>query len=467
MKRIGIFLYIAEIVGLCLLYTNIPHYSNHLLSFLLVIAVLNVFLFFLSRKSLKFSINQSLISVFFVLGYLIVFFQRYLDLALGLRTPADNCFASQGVILKCAIISLLGQSAFFLAYILPKKNTLCLNGSHPKRTIDTKTWKWIFVGSVVLFFVFNITKLFTTYTYSQESLTAEGGTWANYSSMLVQITFVLLISYTLRNANVARINTIKDFYFRLGFPVHIAILAYILFFLVVGDRSPLIIMAFVYLGGLCIAVPKKLSIVHLLTVAVAGALVLSLLGLTRNGKSDLRGAVEELQTTESSVSPVTDELAGSVQTLHYAVEFVPARYDHTHGAFILRTLISCVPFGDRLFFSLFKFDWRYTSSAFFVTWIIQGDSFTYGNGTSCNADLYIEFGIWGVMIGLFLWGFFCRYLESHVTSYNSIYFYVIYLFTLGYSVYVSRADLLVFLNYLVFAILVDLIWKVLFGSKQR
>lgn len=465
MKRIGIFLYIAEIVGLCLLYTNIPQYSNHLLSFFLVVAFFNVFLFFLSRKTLKLSVNQSLITYTFVLGYLIVFFQRYFDLALGLRAPTDNCFASQGVILKCAIISLVGQSAFFLAYILPKKNILCPNHSHPQRIIDTKTWKWIFVGTVLLFYVFNITKLFAAYTYSQASLTAEGGTWANYSSMLVQITFVLLISYTLRNANVARIKNIKDFYVRLGFPVHIAIFAYIFFFLMIGDRTPLIIMVCVYMGGLCIAVPKKLSSVHLLTAVVVGALVLSILGLSRNGRSDLIGAVEELQNKESSVFPVTDELASSVLTLHYAVEYVPSRYDYTHGAFILRRLISCIPFGDRLFFSLFNLDWRYTSSAFFVTWIIQGDSFTYGNGTSCNADLYIEFGIWGVMIGLFLWGIFCRYLESHVTSYNSIYFYVTYLFTLGYSVYVSRAYLLVFLNYIVFAILVDLIWRLFFGIK--
>lgn len=469
MRHTTIVFYFIELFVLLFKYFDLPSYSREGILVCLVMAILNLFIFVRARKSFNISSKYALVTYLFVIGYFIVFFQRYFDLLFGLREPSDFCFASEGTIMKCVTISLIGQCAFYLGNILFRFGSI--KREKNQSYVDISSLKLLFMLSTVVFFVFNGYKLFS-YSYSQDSLAAEAGTMVLYSSMFYQILLVLILSYTVCNSKILQFNRYRDYYRYLGMPFHICILFYALFYIIIGDRGPLIVCACVYVGAYLIAKRSSVKLTNLVLPFAISVSILFVIGETRNMGKDVNlsekiGSVyDDVSTSDSSILPVTDELASSVLTLHYSVEHVPDFHPHVYGVFTLRTIASWIPFSDRIISSFIKLDPRYRSSAFFITWLIQGDKYTYGNGSSCNADLYLGFGVWGVLIGLFLWGIFLHYLESCAAWKTSINFWIIYLFTIGYAIYVNRSDLLVFGNYVIFTIILNAIWRLFYNKSE-
>ena len=57
-------------------------------------------------------------------------------------------------------------------------------------------------------------------------------------------------------------------------------------------------------------------------------------------------------------------------------------------------------------------DWKYDGSANFITYLIQGNDPSYGDGTSASADLYLDFGGYGVFFGLFIFGLLFQFFDK-------------------------------------------------------
>ena len=453
--------YIVELIILIFKYNDLPSYKIDNLLISLIIAVLNVVVFFSTLKKSRAISKFSIITVLFVMGYFIVFFQRYFDLLLGFRDSFDYCFANERTIMKCVIISLSGQCAFFLGNLLYTFKKTC--NPKPSTYTNLGSLKLIFICITLLFLYFNFYKLFS-YSYSQDSLEAEAGTMVLYSSMFYQIVLALILSYTVCNLKQLQLNNFNQFYNYLGVPFHFCLALYILFHLILGDRGPLIVCVSMYFGAYMISVKRRISFLKIAPLVACAIFLLFFVGETRNmggglGLSQKMDAAMEKSSMATSIFPFTDELAGSVMTLHYSVDNVPESHPHVYGLFTLRTIASWIPFSDRVISSFISLDSRYRSSAFFITWLIQGDNYTYGNGSSCNADLYLNFGLWGVISGLLLWGLFLRYLESSAPIRSSINFWIIFMFTIGYAIYVNRSDLLVFSNYVIFTIFFNYLWR--------
>ena len=288
--------------------------------------------------------------------------------------------------------------------------------------------------------------------------------------MFYQIALALILAYVICNSRITAFADFKRFYSYLGTPFHICLALYVLFHVIIGDRGPVIVCASMYFGTYLISVSRTVGYVRLTVLSALTVFALFVIGQTRSMSSDMDFShkledVIDNTTMSKSVMPFTDELAGCVQTLHVSVENVPDYHPHVYGVFLLRTIASWIPFSDRIISSFIPLDPRYRNSAFFITWLIQGEHYTYGNGSSCNADLYLGFGIWGVILGLLLWGVFLRYLESVAVNKSSVNFWIIFMFTLGYAVYVNRSDLLVYGNYVIFTILFNYIWRLFYNKR--
>ena len=64
----------------------------------------------------------------------------------------------------------------------------------------------------------------------------------------------------------------------------------------------------------------------------------------------------------------------------------------------------------------------------------------YGLGTNIIADIYISFGLFGVILLMFLLGSFISYLKRHMN--NNIYMFALYIIMISYSIYLVRAEFL-------------------------
>ena len=434
------------------------------------IALCDVFLIFYVQNKIGIPIKYRLISILFIIGYLIVFYQRYVDLIIGNISADSKLFISSRIIIKCCLISTIGLAAFGFGYLsLTKKSRK--PGITKNEVNDLNGFRILFFISTIVFFVFNTRKIVSG-SYSQANLEAEAGTMVLYSDILYVISFVILIAHILknniRNDSVSFIQYNTQF----GWTSVVCLIMYCFANTLIGDRGPLIICLSVYFGAYFLISKSTLRKSTLLLGVVIASLFLSLIGQLRvKSQSDKYQNIDVILNdtyNNNSILPFSEELSGSVKTLHYSVYYVPDMLPYSYGLFPMRYVASAIPFGDRLFYSIWPLPRKYTSSAFFITWLAQGDFYTYGNGTSCNADLYLSFGLTGVLFGLWLWGLFIRFLEYKVFSGElSINLIIVYLLTCGYSIYVNRAYFLCYLNYIVFAIVLNFIYHKIILNKSK
>ena len=76
--------------------------------------------------------------------------------------------------------------------------------------------------------------------------------------------------------------------------------------------------------------------------------------------------------------------------------------------------------------------------------MIQGEYPKYGDGTTVTADLYLDFGILGVIVGCLLFGVFLSKYEPYLFNgrINSILFWIILLLYLSSALSLGRSTFL-------------------------
>lgn len=458
----NIFLFTQMVIALVCYYTFPDTYDEHLLLGIIICSILDIICFLRYKARTKISFKYGLISLLFVGGYFIVFFQKYLDLILGFISPYNTLFASILTITKCALISYCGLLAFLIGYI-----NMHIKVSTKNRTVFSIVplgpFKFLFVLSTLLYVFYNY-RYALSQSYSQEILEAQAGTMILYSNIVFQVVVFAYFAYfsvNRRGKGLGWISYAKE----IGGTIHVCLLVYIFMVLLTGDRGPVIMITLVYFGGYLFYLQKDYSWVRLLIVILVSLVFFSTLGEARKLDKNISFAERMIQGRDSlnehqTILPQTAELAGSVSTLHYSVLYVPDKYPYLLGSFQIRQIFSAIPFFNHVVYQFTDSHFRYTSSSFYITWLIQGEYYTYGSGSSCNADLYLSWGLWGVIIGLFLWGYIIQYIEFKWASKAvSPVMAIIIQYFLGYSIYVCRDSLLVFLNFMVFTILFDFIYR--------
>lgn len=462
-KLVRSFFLVETLLLLLFYFFGSIEYNGDVLLCIVVMALIDVVAIFYVQNRRGINIKYRLISTLFLIGYLIVFYQCYVDLLLGNIKADDGLFVSSQIIIKCCLISTIGLSAFGFGYLTNKSYNRKSDGNIKYEGEKLSKYRVLFYLAAIIYLIFNAQKIISG-GYSQEILEAEAGTMVLYSDILFIITFVILLAHILKNNIQNRKVTFAQFNIQFGWVSLAFMLLYFLINIIIGDRGPLIISLSLYFGTyflICKDAIRKINVIFFIFVAV---LFFSVIGQIRNDDrndrfKNINVTVSEVYNNNNSIIPFTKELSSSITTLHHSVYYVPDKHPFLYWIFPIRYVSASIPFGDRLLFSIFPMPKRYVSSAFFVTWLIQGDYYTYGNGTSCNADLYLSFGIVGVLLGLWLWGVFICFLERK--AYNgdiSINLIIIYLLTCGYAVYVNRAYLLVFMNYCVFAIIINYLY---------
>jgi oligosaccharide repeat unit polymerase len=94
------------------------------------------------------------------------------------------------------------------------------------------------------------------------------------------------------------------------------------------------------------------------------------------------------------------------------------------------------------------------TSSTYLTWNINGIQSSVGTGSTIVADVYLDWGVTGVIIVFFILGRFMAWLELNVAHSHSLYLNCLYLLVLSNALYWGRATLLINLNRWVWSLLI-------------
>ena len=450
-KTISILSLVFLLITGCILYYLAGEYSRSQLILILIAAVIAFFFFIINcNYSIRDSTSHSIrIAYIFLLGYFIVFFQRYLDLIAGLCSPNNSfLFNSSDTIIRTAALSFIGLIAFILGYISYKSY-----GNYAQKNIkiiETSTLKGLSLIFTIIFVALNGAD-FIAGSYSQASIESRQGTVAAYSQVICQAFY--LATLTLEIYQNKPCLSFWQFLKQLGVRFNLALLIYVSLVLVSGDRGPIIQVGLMLIASYVIKVRPHVNLIAIIFICIIGAYALTLMGIARTqDKSDSFITRMELSSNHKietysapSLIPITGELSNSVRCTHTAVANVPSRHPFFYGSFQLRDLCRIIPFSNALTSYIFDTDSRYQNSAMFITILRNGRFYTSGEGSTVVADLYLSFGMPGVLIGLFLFGRLVKHVETKVFFTPPAQIHFLYsslaLFLFSIAIYINRSGI--------------------------
>jgi oligosaccharide repeat unit polymerase len=444
------------------------------ISAILVLDFISVFSFFSLRKEYFIPLKKQYlrISVIYVLSFSITHFQLFVDLILGNISLSNNfLLINPDIVIKSLLISSIANSSYCVGYSFLGKISIKPNiKKHEILKID-----FLKFLSIIFFLGFFIT-VDKSYLMGNYGAVEMGGI-AGYLSFLFESSIAAIQIINARNLIIKKHQNIslKNYLIQLKYPF-LLMAAYLIGVMLSGDRGPIIFNTLFIVGVYLYVTKKKLKLHKLLFLIFAGATFITILGLVRRIKDGV-SFIDKLETVQNttienkyypvSFSESTKELASSARCVTMAVDYVDKGGSHTYGLFALQDIMLLFPSVKGTFINFINLPKFYTSSAQLLTFQYLGPFATWGVGTSCVADAYLDFGAIGVIIVFLLFGIFCRYLEIRLFGKGLIsYILLAIAFSIfAYSIYIPRSTILYSLNK-VFYISI-LIYFTIFINKKK
>jgi len=123
----------------------------------------------------------------------------------------------------------------------------------------------------------------------------------------------------------------------------------------------------------------------------------------------------------------------------------------TYGKSMLGSILRIIPLLSGFVHNMFHLNIFETTSSMLLTATTLGEDFTLGLGTSILADLFLAFGLVGVVLGMGLLGRVITYLENRLQSGSPI-ILITYAVFISLSVVIVRTEYFNVLNKLVYAL---------------
>ena len=407
---------ISLIAAYCLYLNSPTNMDKQFMTICLLLVGINLTFFMLQRhrgaaKQLKgIYFRHTLI---FIVCFLIVFFQCDLDYIIGLSDETDKLIWTDTSVV-CKSVSLASMAFFSVLLGFSLYDEKKINNQRRYRyTFKIKQGLYVF-GFIML----GVYLIFAPREYLMGGYNAgmDRG-WANVILVLLQAVFITMFSVYCYEYGEGK--SVKELLHELRMPI-LLVLAYIGIILLSGRRTEAVRMGILLI--LVYGYIKRTNINYkaVIVITLGLALLFTSVSLLRTGNK------VEILDNYLSVSPLTRELAGSVNTLHVAVSNFPENYPYTHGLTFFPNFFVMIPGLDQFYQTFIREAGVITSSAELLTILEVGEDATYGMGSSNVADVYIAFGPIGVAFIFFLLGYFIRYLEyGTFCRYSSPYFLVL------------------------------------------
>lgn len=232
----------------------------------------------------------------------------------------------------------------------------------------------------------------------------------------------------------------------------IVVILYLILRLLSGDRGPVIYTVLLLLFSYAYVTKINVKFGKVLLTMFLSALIMTLLNSIRMQDSSLTfkekiGSAINYMKYEydiSTISPYTYELAQSVLCNYIAVADIDQnKTDIQYGRYNFYELVGTIPGSSTLMYKLFNVDIAKESTAEYVTQSHFGKYYPYGLGTTAIVDFYLDFGIFGVIVGFLLLGLLFQRIDNIILNSKSVSFLML-LFAMkiaSMAIYIPRSSL--------------------------
>lgn len=349
------------------------------------------------------------------------------------------------VISQATALALLGLEVYMtgsIFYNKPIKKPICFIGIYPLKTYTSVTYILL-----ILFILLGGYTYYYNLYYGIKS--TEKGVFAYVNVLL--ITF-LIASICMQYSNLRYNNISKLQKKAIYVPFIILMFTYVIIVLSTGSRTvPLqVILAVI---GLYTLTYKPLSLKKTILIMGIGVFVLASLSYMRSG--------------DGKISNIFDAFIDIIvvnRNTFAAIEYVNNN-GYTYGTSMLSYILQPIPFGQSIIFNAFNLDPYYTSSASLLTTEALGYERSLGLGTNIIADVYLSFGVIGVISFMFFAGWFVaksKYLASYRINYM-----IIYTVLVANSVFLVRAEFFYCLQEIIWCLIVFYFTKPLYLKRIK
>lgn len=451
---------------------------------LLFVFAVTVLFFSIQQKS-ELRGNWTKPSNILLLGMFIVNYQYIIDIVLGYKNL--GYFSTPEIVVYGCYLSTIG----YLAYVLGAAHHFKLNHklmsnslktSSTLKTISTIKFTYLVTLQILCFALWlysvNVIALLSGSLYGAEVGPSHT---ANLLETLLFGTNIAILVCVVINSQKNHVKTFKSFLQHNSAISWACIITYMIIRLVSGDRGPFIYTGLALYFSYIFVTKKKLKIVTILLFFISFSLLISLVGMARSDAESgtfierMSNSYSEFSSSETArfsnrtILNSTEELALSVRCNLLAIDEVR---NHSHplkyGQYQIYQLLECIPFMPSFLTNTLNIEPKDISSGSFLTKVHFGDYYSSGQiGTTCIADFYLDGGIIGVFVGMFLVGLFFRYVDRVICIYNSV-SVIALIITIIYAsmcIYISRSSFISQLK--PFVIVVILFYANLFISNQK
>jgi oligosaccharide repeat unit polymerase len=413
-----------------------------------------VFIHLISQKDK----NWFRMDIIFLLGFGVVHFQWAIMIALSEIRPQyllhnirilDSSYINFGTWL-----STVGALSWFIGYswLLSKgKKIIEFNFQYKKLF-------WFTVMSFILFVMTAGSKFLSGAVYKGQGGGTAGEGISVYFQVLMSISILVLTAVVvLGKKNKFKSNALLWFA-NLDKKYLVLAGSYVLLFLSIGDRGiPMqIVISFLVLFG---ALVRPIVFKEFIVIIVVGAIVLTLVGLGRSVESDENILVAGSNEAEfTSNYDATIELANSARTLYIALYDVPDHHNYFWGKLWLGKLLTVFPLAQSQYLK-FTNDKPYElGSGKYITYLRFGLYPPSGEGTSLIADIYLNFGLMGVIFFMLLLGLVFKKGQNELQLQRSFYWIIFAALLASGALYMGRGGLFGGLRTIVWGLILAMVF---------
>lgn len=408
------------------------------MSLVLFIVALTLLLFFSDKSIVSYNLRGNYLrhSVFFIICFVIVFFQCDLDYVLGIIDDTNiQLWYDTTVVCKSLTISNLALISLIIGYCLNKKKVHFLGANNLSQALlkidcGNKRLCGHLIALLLLIYLIIVPQEYIANGY--------GSIVSDANLIIGYLQGVFIAIYVLYSLDFKQKNKSKWFS-HFSYPILLSC-AYIIIIVMSGRRTEALRIATLLIVSYLYCKNTKANYKYLLIFSILGVAIFSISGVLRSNEAEgINGSINQLSNVQS-ISPFTRELAGSVRTLHVATSICPDQVDYSYGKTFFPHFFKIIPGLSFLFTIIFGNDVLINTSDIITNAFFSGKP-VYGLGSSVVADVYLAFGVLGVIVIFCIFGYFLKYLENRTFCLsNSMYSIALSFSCFSSFLYVCRSN---------------------------
>lgn len=415
---------------------------------MLLVAIISVFNCFYRKENNQYLKRQYLRhSSIFLLGFFIVFYQYIIDYVLHIINIDDVqslIWYDQRVVAKSLCLVNVALNSFLIGYLYKKnnyKNRIAKENMSNNYTFRNLDVLYLFLWCLIIMYVVTVDKRFLFGGYGKNvridnSISYHISIWIQG----ILTAYVVMLSYNLKKQYIKV--DLKQYFKIFKKPIFLCSIMIVLI-LMSGRRTEairymlILMLSYMYIGNV------RIKIKNFIIPCFGVTLLLTIIAMMRVESGQTFS--ESLETAQSlqTISPPTQELAFNISSLHIALSNVPSKIPYLYGIPTLIGFTNIIPGLQPFIVSHLDMPDVMMNSTNLICYAAVGEIRYYTLGTSILADIYVNFGIYGIFLIPAAIGYFLRILEDKTFSLTNNSIWLIGISFCFYSnlIYMCRASL--------------------------